>query len=290
MRQNRKAGSTQNRGSGSGRTRAKSALTRARSQSLNILRRQSRGAAQGRPRALTSPERSTPAQRQQRLDGLQGQIATAKNLPPKKASLFLRAAYALRQAILDLGTIQGKTADQNSLEGDPTENQDNRDQDPQAIEKVKKAERALAQLEQSLAGDLSEQESAGDSSQDRTSQDLASRDIASQESGSAIEKIKRKPPEELSPQELADGILEVQSNIEQGKLLLPQNAGPLLRALYAIKLALFNLANADPKLGFKDRDDLIQRIEAEFSSGRDIPDQLKRDLNNALSVLSDIEE
>jgi hypothetical protein len=247
-----------------------SPTARARSQSQRVGQGQ-------RSRALTAPERSTPVQQQQRLDGLHSQIEAAKNLPPQKASVFLRAAYALRQAILTLGDKNRSTQKNESIDRNISETKDRG-----AVERVNKTERDLAAAGEQLGSDLDSVEAA-DTAAKNSESGLDS--VSAGEKRSIIDLLKAKAPEQLSAQELAEGILEVQSNIDQGRLLLPADASKLMRVLYAIKMTLFQLAEADPRMTFENKDDLVQKIKSKLSRRESIPDKTIHDLKKALGAL-----
>jgi hypothetical protein len=186
------------------------------------------------------PKKLTPSDRQNVLRDLNRDIEGAKDLPPAEAGILLRAAYFLRQVLLSL--------DPQKKDSEGSDDDENKESAANAAD-LKKARDEFIRAKENVKNTVA---AAGEGP------------IA------AVTALKKKP-KDMTADEISDAIAAVEKAIEDGKQdLLPADASRLQRALYALKMALFELGGVAPELAGKDKKELEELIKAK--TGEAVPD------------------
>ncbi|MFG6096296.1 hypothetical protein SPB21_13630 [Leptothoe sp. ISB3NOV94-8A] len=181
----------------------------------------------------SDPKTLTPADRQTLIRDIDNDIRTAQKLPPADASKLLRAAHTLKRGLLDLDAKRNN----NNNQTDPEKKDKDKDTNPTDL---KKARNELTQAKNNL-------------------QDTATN---IRESAIATAIAIKKKPEDMSADDISDAINAVEDAIKDGQTnLLPADASKWQRAMYALKMALFELADVDPRLAVKDKENLKKLIK-----------------------------
>jgi len=182
----------------------------------------------------SDPKKLRPSERDAAVQSLNSDIDSAKNLPPAEAGILLRAVQFLRQVLLELDN----------------QNSDAENRNGQAQQE---SDTDAAVLKKAVDDFNKAKEKVKDAISDAGTGEAASR---------AAAQVARKKPEDLTADDLREAIAEVEKAIEDGKVLLPADASLLQRALYALRMALFELGGVDPQLAVKDKAELEKLIDA----------------------------
>ncbi|MEO1300610.1 MAG: hypothetical protein AAFW75_33575, partial [Cyanobacteria bacterium J06636_16] len=197
----------------------------------------------------TQPEDMTAEDIVQEIAAIDTAIAAGEtDLLPADASKWQKALQALRLALFELGGIDPDLAVQNRDElidliaerqGQPTT-------DPETREKI---EQAIADMT-------------------RFQSDIADRNTRNSDYP-ALDVLRHKKLNDLSTEEVQAAIADIDRSIEDSTVLLPENASRLQWALYALKLALLNLGNVNPKLQYEVQKYLKEILKARRVAKRD---------------------
>ncbi|NEP90001.1 MAG: hypothetical protein F6K18_26025 [Okeania sp. SIO2C2] len=216
--------------------------------------------------AKKKPAEMTPGEIRDGIKEVENAIEEGKALLPADASLLQRALFALKMALFELGGVDPKLAvkDKEELEKLIAEKTKDAPPDAAAQQKVAQAVEGVNQAQDQIQRN---REARGESSTDT--------------SHPALNKLKQKKPEDMSASEIQEGIDAVEKAIEDGKALLPADAGLLQRLLFALKMALFELGGVDPELAVKDKDELEKAIAEKTSDAPPDP-QTSQNLTKAI--------
>jgi hypothetical protein len=197
------------------------------------------------PDAMTAEELSTA------IAEIDQQIENSKVLLPADASLLQRALYTLKLALLRVGGVDPELAvqDRERLEQLITEKHGNTAAD--------------AATQASFTQAVNEVKTA----QAQTASRHPIQPSASTSNYSALDRLKQTSPEDLSTAEIEAAISDIDRSIADSKVLLPENASPLLRALYALKLALLELGNGNPQRHYDIQDHLKTILQERMANG-----------------------
>ncbi|MEM9218657.1 MAG: hypothetical protein AAGD25_30490 [Cyanobacteria bacterium P01_F01_bin.150] len=211
----------------------------------------------------SDPKTLTSADRQTLIRDIDNDIKTAKKLPPADASKLLRAAHTLKRGLLDLDAKRNNNNNQIDSEKKDKE----KDTNPTDL---KKARNELTQAKDNL-------------------QDTATN---IRESAIATATAFKKKPEDMSADDISDAIDAVENAIKDGQTnLLTADASKWQRAMYALKMALFELADVDPQLAVKDKDKLKELIETKRTNATTDPAtsaKVRKAIADANKVQADI--
>ncbi len=216
--------------------------------------------------AKKKPAEMTPGEISDGIKEVEKAIEAGKALLPADASLLQRALFALKMALFELGGVDPDLAvkDKEELEKLIAEKTKDAPPDAAAQQKVAQAVEGVNQAQDQIQRN---REARGESSADT--------------SNPALNKLKQKKPEEMSAAEIREGIDAVEKAIEDGKALLPADAGLLQRLLFALKMALFELGGVDPELAVKDKDELEKAIASKLKDSPPSP-QVQQNLSQAI--------
>jgi hypothetical protein len=202
------------------------------------------------------PEDMTAGEISDAIAAVDKAIAEGKLLLPADAGLLQRALYVLKMALFELGGVDPKLAVKDKQQLEELIAAKSVDAAPATQHNVKNALDGVNQAQATIA----RRNPAGQNSKDSAYPGLAV--------------LKQKKPEALSAQELTDAIDDIDRAIAQGKLLLPADASLLQRALYALKMALFELGGVDPKLRYEAKQQLLDILQKKMGA-----DEQKANLN-----------
>lgn len=197
------------------------------------------------------PADMTAAELSNAIAEIDQQIEKGKALLPADAGLLQRALFALKLSLLRAGGV-----------------------DPElAVKDREQLEKLIAEKRGNAPADAATQAAVTQAVEDvKTVQtQTASRNPTQPGSGTsnypAIDRLKQTSPENLSTAEIEAAISDIDRSIADSKVLLPQNASPLLRALYALKLALLDLGNENPQIHYEIQDHLKTILAARIANG-----------------------
>ena len=216
--------------------------------------------------AKKKPEDMTAGEIRDGIEEVEKAIEDSKALLPKEAGLLQRVLFALKMALFELGGVDPELAvkDKDELEKLIAEKTKDAPPDAAAQQKVAQAVEGVNQAQDQIQ---SNREARGESSADT--------------SNPALNKLKQKKIEEMSAAEIREGIDAVEKAIEDGKALLPKEAGRLQRLLFALKMALFELGGVDPELVYEDKEELEKAIADNLKDSLPSP-QAQQTLNQAI--------
>ncbi|MEO1394045.1 MAG: hypothetical protein AAFV90_14150 [Cyanobacteria bacterium J06634_5] len=247
------------------KTKFKKQRTKTKGPNPNKNRTKPRDSKPDTPNRKTDsdPKTLTPADRQTLIRDIDNDIRTAKKLPPADASKLLRAAHTLKRGLLDLNAKRNN----NNNQTDPEKKDKEKDTNPTDL---KKARNELTQAKDNL-------------------QDTATN---IKESAIATAIAIKKKPEDMSADDISDAINAVEDAIKDGQTnLLPADASKWQRTMYALKMALFELADVDPQLAVKDKENLKKLIETKQANTTTDPTtsaKVRKAIADANKVQADI--
>lgn len=197
------------------------------------------------PDAMTAEELSTA------IREIDQQIEKSKVLLPADASLLQRVLYTLKLALLRAGGVDPKLAVQ----------------DRERLEQLIAEKRGNAAADAATQASLTQAVNNVKTAQAQTARRNPTQPGSGTSNYPALDRLNQTPPENLSTAEIEAAISDIDRSIADSKVLLPENASPLLRALYALKLALLELGNENPQIHYEIQDYLKTILAARIANG-----------------------